>query len=96
MNSKSIHVSDNATNIGTQIVSKSEALVDLIKKVEGVNTEIQEAWAGKDATNYSERLTQQCNEIENLFQTAILIGNVLKSAVQDYEEAQNANSTYVA
>lgn len=96
MNSTYLHVSENASNIGTQIVSKSESLVGLLNNVKTVNTEIQEAWAGKDATDYSERLTEQCNEIENLFQTAISIGNALQSAAQAYMEAQSANSTYGA
>ena len=96
MNSTRLHVSENASNIGAQIVSKSESLVELLGKVENTNTEIQEAWAGKDATDYSTRLTEQCVEIKKLFETAIATGNALQSAAKAYMDAQSANSTYGA
>lgn len=78
-------------SVGNQVTQKGSEFQELLNQIKTVNTNLEAAWAGSDASKYSQSVATQAEEIQRLVNSINEIGAFLVKVGNTYEEAMNTN-----
>lgn len=87
---------ESLASVSNNVLSKGESFSTLLSQIKGYNSQLQEAWAGTDASAYSENVTRQAEQMQKLVETINEIGLFLNKVNQEYQKAQEANKSAIS
>ena len=82
---------DMARTVGTNIMSKAEEFMRLLKEIEQTNNTLAENWLGDDATKYTGAIRVQAEEQKQLQKTIDESGQFTKQAGDTYQGVMEGN-----
>lgn len=83
---------EETIQLGRKVGWKAEEFNTLLTKIEGINTELKEAWAGSDASKYSDEVLKQAQQMRKLATTVNEISVFLNKVGNAYKEVAESNA----
>ena len=82
-------------SVGNQVSVKAEEFKNLLSRIRNVNSRLETAWQGTDASKYTNAVEEQTVYMDKLGEAMNEIGNFLVKVGNAYQEASQANANAI-